>query len=70
MFLSIAAPATARSSVASRTPLSGSGEEWTARRVEVVARERHTVGRVDVLEGGKGQAPRGAAVGARERLSF
>ena len=30
------APATGRAPVASRTPLSGSGEEWTARRVEGV----------------------------------
>ena len=62
------ANATARSAVASRTPLCGSGEERTARRVEVVARERLPVGLGDVQNGGDGRASRGAAVGARERL--
>ena len=68
MFKRGAAPATARSPVASRTPLSGSGEERTARRVEGVARGRLAVGPGHVLGGGVGRAPRGAAVGARERL--
>ena len=40
MFERGAAPATGRSPVASRIPLSGSGEERTARRVEGVARGR------------------------------
>ena len=68
MFKRVAAPATARSSGASRIPLHGSGEEWTARRVEGVARERHPVGRAEVQCGGDRRAPRGAAMGARERL--
>ena len=66
MFKRGAAPATGRSPVASRIPLSGSGEERTARRVEGVTRGRHTVGQGHVLWGGKERAPRSAAVGARE----
>ena len=69
MFKRIAAPATARSSVASRTPLCGSGEDRTARRVEAAARERLPEARVDVLDGGAGRASRSAAVGTRERMS-
>ena len=58
MFKRVAAPGPARSSAASRKPLSGSGEERTARGVEVVAREQRTVGQVHVLGGGVGRAPR------------
>ena len=57
-----AAHATARSPVASRTPLSGSGEKRTARRVEGVARRRpagHGTG-----------ARRDFEMGARKRLSL
>jgi hypothetical protein len=68
MFKRVEAPATGRSPVASRIPLSGSGEELTARRVEGVTHGRHTVGQGHVLWGGKGRAPRSAAVGARDRL--
>ena len=69
MFKRGAAPATAKSSVGSRTPLSCSGEGWTFRRVEAVARERLPVGHGDMHGGGGGWAPRGAAVVVRERLS-
>ena len=52
----------------SRTPMSGSGEERKSRAVEGVSREQHTVGRTHVFFGGAWWTPRGAAVGARERL--
>ena len=68
MFKRAAAPATGRSPVESKIPLSGSGEERTARRVEGVARGRLAVGPGSVLGGGFGRTPRGAAVGTRERL--
>ena len=68
MFKRVEAPETGRSPVVSRTPLSGSGEERKTGGVEGVARERHAVGQVDVLDGGNRRSPRGAAVGARERL--
>ena len=64
MFKRGAAPATGRSPVASRTPLSGSGEERTARRVEVVARERLPVGRVDMRVCGGWRSPRDVEMGA------
>ena len=64
MFKRVAAPATARSPVASRTPLSGSGEERTARRVEAVAREWLPVGQVDVHVRGGGRALRDTEMGA------
>ena len=51
MFKRGAALATARSPVASRTPLSGSGEERTARGVDGAARGRLAVGQVDVCCG-------------------
>ena len=46
MFKRAAAEATGRSPAVSRTPLSGSGEERTARKVEGVARGRLPVERV------------------------
>ena len=52
----------------STNALCGIGDERTAREVEAVAHERHTVGRRHELCGGNGRAPRGAAVVARERL--
>jgi hypothetical protein len=48
--------------------LSGSGEEWTARRVAGAARGRLAVGLKHVRGGGIWREPRGVAVGARERL--
>ena len=60
MFTRVAAPATGRSPVASRTPLPGSCEERTARRVEGVARGRLPVEQLDVFGGRKGRAPGGA----------
>ena len=54
MFKRVAAPATGRSPFASTLPLSGSGEERTARRVEAVARGRLAVGRRHVLVRGEG----------------
>ena len=54
MFKRGAAPATGRSPVASRTPLSGSGEERTSRGVEGVARERLPVGRGTCSSAAKG----------------
>ncbi len=68
MFKRGGAPASGRSPVASRIPMSGSGEERTAREVEGVARERNTVERNHVLGGGKGWTPGGTAVGAGERM--
>jgi hypothetical protein len=68
MFKRAAAPATGRAPVVLRTPLCGSGEERTARRVEGVARERHTVGYDDLLVCGKGWTTRCVAVGTRERM--
>ena len=68
MFKRGAAPATERSPAASRTPLSGSGEEWKSREVEGVARELLAVGRRHVRGGGAGRAPRGAAVDSRKWL--
>ena len=76
MIKRVAAPETAKSSVASKIPLSGSGEERTARRVEGVARKRRTadltavcvdpgvrsVDRRHVFCSGKGRASRGAAM--------
>jgi hypothetical protein len=68
MFQRAAAPGTGRSPVASRNPLSGSGEGWKSRKVEGVARGRLPVGQEDVHRRGDGRASRGAAVGTRERL--
>ena len=64
MFERGAAPATGRSPVPGRIPLSGSGEERTAHRVEGVARGRLPVAQEYVRGGGNGRASRGAAVGA------
>ena len=61
-------PATGRSPVASRIPLTGSGEERKDRGVEGVARGRLAMERIYVLDGGEGRASRGTAVGARKRL--
>lgn len=68
MFKRGAAPATARSYVASRMPMPRSGEGWAFRRVEGIAREWLPVERGDVLRCGMRRASRDAAEGARKRL--